>query len=76
MDFQSLVGPSIAFYDHFADEVGLPGWNIGIRHQGWLSVNSNSDGPNPFKAFVEANRKLGVQDTELVDRADVRGQFS
>ena len=74
-DHARLVLPSIAFYEHFADETGLPGWEIGLRQQGWLFLTSAVDGPTTMGGFVAATRGFGVDDSELLVGAEIRRRF-
>src|SRR3954468_11193392 len=43
-DYAALVLPSIEFYGAFAERVGLPGWDIGLRRGGWLFATGAEDG--------------------------------
>lgn len=74
-DYAALVLPSIAFYESFADETGLEGWDIGLRHQGWLFLTAADDGPESFARFVDATRSFGVPDSELVLGDEIRRRF-
>lgn len=74
-DYASLVLPSIDFYGQFGETVGLPGWDIGLRRQGWLFLTAAEDGPETFARFVEAHRGFGVVDSELLVRDAIRARF-
>ena len=73
--YARLVLPSIAFYERFADETGLPGWEIGLRQQGWLFLTASDDGPETMRRFVEATRGFGVDDSESLAGDEVRRRF-
>ncbi len=74
-DYARLVLPSIAFYERFADETGLPGWEIGLRQQGWLFLTAADDGPAAMGRFVAATRGVGVDDSEALVGDEVRRRF-
>lgn len=74
-DFARLVRPSIEFYEHFATNTGLGTWDIGMHRQGWLFLTGCADGPARCAAFVEANRRLGVHDCELLAPKDILARF-
>jgi sarcosine oxidase subunit beta len=73
--YARLVLPSIAFYERFADETGLPGWEIGLRQQGWLFLTAAENGPATMGAFVDGTRGFGVDDSELLVGDEVRRRF-
>jgi len=74
-DYAALVLPSIRFYEDFAAETGLEGWDIGLRQHGWLFLTAADDGPATFARFVEATRGFGVADSELLVGDEVRRRF-
>ena len=74
-DYASLVLPSIDFYGAFAERVGLPGWDIGIRRQGWLFITGTEGGPATVDDFVAGHRRLGVHDSESLTGDEARRRF-
>jgi len=74
-DYAALVLPSIDFYGAFAERIGLPGWDIGIRRHGWLFITGAADGPAAVQAFVAGHRRLGVLDSESLDGDEARRRF-
>jgi len=74
-DYAGLVLPSIDFYGAFAERVGLPGWDIGIRRQGWLFITGTDGGPAAVGAFVAGHRRLGVLDSEALTGDAARRRF-
>ncbi len=74
-DHAALVLPSIDFYGAFADRVGLAGWDIGIRHQGWLFITGADDGPDVVGDFVAGHRRLGVDNSESLSGDAARQRF-
>jgi glycine/D-amino acid oxidase-like deaminating enzyme len=74
-DHAALVIPSVRFYESFADESGLAGWDIGLRPQGWLFLTSAADGPATFRRFVTASHGFGTTDAELLVGDEIRRRF-
>lgn len=74
-DHANLVLPSIDFYGAFAERVGLPGWDIGMRRQGWLFITGAEDGPATVNDFVAGHRRLGVLDSEALTGHEARRRF-
>ena len=74
-DHAALVLPSIDFYGAFAERVGLRGWDIGIRRQGWLFATGAEDGPAAVGGFVAGHRRLGVEDSEYLTGDEARRRF-
>jgi len=75
-DYAALVLPSIEVYESFADRVGLPGWEIGLRQQGWLFLTGARDGPATIERFVAGHRRFGVDDSEALTGDETRQRFS
>ena len=75
-DYAALVLPSIEVYESFADRVGLPGREIGLRQQGWLFLTGAPDGPATIERFVAGHRRFGVDDSEALTGDETRQRFS
>ena len=75
-DFAALVLPSIDFYGAFGERVGLPGWDIGLRRDGWLFITGAADGPDVVDRFVAGHRRLGVEDLEALTGDEARSRFA
>ena len=73
-DYAALVLPSIDFYGAFAERIGLPGWDIGIRRNGWLFITGAEGGPAAVQGFVAGHRRLGVHDSEYLTGDEARQQ--
>jgi len=71
----ALVKPSIEFFENFAEAVGIPGYDISLRHQGYLFVTDDTDMVNQVKAAVEKHHSLGVADSEFLTGDEVRARF-
>jgi sarcosine oxidase, subunit beta len=74
-DHAALVLPSIEFYGAFAEQIGLSGWDIGIRRNGWLFITGAEGGPAVMQGFVAAHRRLGVHDSEYLTGDLARRRF-
>lgn len=74
-DLAYLMVPSIATYERFAEEIGIPGYTIGLRQQGWLFATTDPSGPERFRSWVEGQRRLGITGTELWTGEEARRRF-
>lgn len=74
-DHAALVLPSIDFYEAFGERIGLPGWDIGMRRNGWLFISGAEDGPAAAASFVAGHRRLGVHDSEYLTGEEARHRF-
>jgi len=71
----ALAKPSIDIYDHFAEVIGIPGFDISVRHQGYLFMTDDEKMIPDLHAAVRRHRELGVTDSEVLDGAEVRRRF-
>jgi sarcosine oxidase subunit beta len=70
-----LVQPSIEVFENFAEVVGLPDYDISIRHQGYLFVTDDPDMVDDLKAAVDKHHSLGVADSEFLDHDELLTRF-
>jgi sarcosine oxidase subunit beta len=70
-----LALPSIEVYENFADVIGIPGYDISLRRQGYLFVTDDSQMVGDLKAAVQKHRSLGVTDSEYLSGDEVRARF-
>jgi len=70
-----LAVPSIEVFEHFAEVVGLPGYDISIRHQGYLFVTDDETQIPDLKDAVETHHRLGVTDSEFLDHDELLARF-
>jgi sarcosine oxidase subunit beta len=70
-----LALPSIEVYENFAEVVGLPGYDISLRHQGYLFVTDDPEMVDDLKAAVQKHRSLGVTDSEFLAGGELRVRF-
>ncbi len=70
-----LARESIEFFEHFAENVGLPGWNIGLHQQGYLFITDDEAMIPDLEAAVAQHHKLGVTDSEVLTGKQVCSRF-
>ncbi len=71
----ALAVPSIEIYDNFADVIGIPDYDISIRHQGYLFVTDDEEMVDEVEAAVEKHHSLGVTDSEFLTGDEARARF-
>jgi sarcosine oxidase subunit beta len=71
----AMMRESIAFYQTFAEQVGIPGYDIGLHQHGYLFLTTQPDGLETFGRRVQAQQRLGLIDVQLLDGAEVRRRF-
>ncbi len=70
-----MMSASIAFFERFAEVTGLKGYDLGLRHQGYLFASGREDGPEKLAARVERQRCHGLQDVEYLTGDEARARF-
>jgi sarcosine oxidase subunit beta len=70
-----LVLPSIAVFENLAEVIGIPGYDISLRHQGYLFVTDDPATVPDLKASVEQHRRLGVTDSEFLEQDELLRRF-
>jgi sarcosine oxidase subunit beta len=70
-----LALPSIEVFEHFAEVIGIPGYDISLRHQGYLFVTDDPAMVDDLKAAVAKHRRLGVTDSEFLDHDELLARF-
>jgi sarcosine oxidase subunit beta len=70
-----LALPSIEIFESFAEVIGIPGYDISLRHQGYLFVTDDEDQIDELKAAVAKHRALGVTDSEFLDHDELLARF-
>ncbi len=71
----AMMRESIAFYERFAGETGLPDYDIGLRQQGYLFLTTTEDGPERFARRVSDQHALDLRDVEYLAPDEVRRRF-
>src|SRR5215208_8109905 len=62
----ALVRESIALFDEFAELAELPGYDLGMRKQGYLFCATTEEGASRQRFFVQSLHGWGVNDVELM----------
>jgi sarcosine oxidase subunit beta len=70
-----LAQESIEVFDNFADVIDIPGYDIDLRHQGYLFVTEDADMIDEVEGAVEQHHALGVTDSEFLTGEEARKRF-
>lgn len=71
----AMMRESIAFYEQFNENVGLPDVHIGLHQQGYLFLTTNEAGATRMRERVAIQRAAGLDDVELLSGDEVRRRF-
>jgi sarcosine oxidase subunit beta len=71
----ALAIPSIEMFEHFDEVVGIPGYSISIKQQGYLFLTDDPKTVNDLKENVAQQHKLGVTDSEYLERDEIIARF-
>lgn len=71
----AMMLASIHVFEHFAEVVGLPGYDIGLHQQGYLFLSDAPDAPEILRERVEHQRRIGLEDVEFLDADEIRRRF-
>src|SRR5690348_9880560 len=67
----ALARESLDTYEGFGEIAELPGYDLGLRHQGYLFATTSPEVASRQAELVEAQRDWGVADVEVLDGAEV-----
>jgi len=70
-----LVREGIELWENFAERAELPGYDLGIKRQGYLFCATSEAGVQHQRHFVEALHGWGVSDLELLSGDEARYRF-
>ena len=70
-----LAVASIKMFENFAEVIGIPDYDISLRHQGYLFVTDDPKITDVVKSAVEKHHKLGVTDSEFLTGDEARVRF-
>ena len=68
----ALVREGIDLFDHFAERTGLDGWELGLRHGGYLFCSLTDATLDRSRRLVERQREWGLADVELLSGDEAR----
>ena len=66
-----LAQESIRIYENFAEIIGIPDYDISLRHTGYLFVTDEPGQVDSLKAAVAKHHALGVTDSEFLTAAEI-----
>ena len=64
----AMMKASIEVFEHFAEHIGIPGYDISLHQQGYLFLTNRPDGPVTLRRLVERYRQAGLDDVRPVFR--------
>jgi len=70
-----LVREGIDLFTHFAEVAGLPGYDIGVRQQGYLWLSTTESTARRQRDLVQRQREWGLHDVELLSGDEARYRF-
>src|SRR5918999_5822217 len=70
-----LVREGIELFDSFAAQTGLAGWDLGLRHGGYLFCSLTDATVERSRRLVGRQREWGLTDVELLTGEEVRARW-
>lgn len=71
----AMMKASIEVFENFPEVIGVPGYDIGLRQQGYLFYTDAPEGPETLRAQVELQQSIGLDDVEFLSGSEVRQRF-
>ena len=71
----ALAIPSIEMFEHFDEIIGIPGYSISIKQQGYLFLTDDPQTVDDLKENVAQQHKLGVTDSEFLEDREILTRF-
>jgi sarcosine oxidase subunit beta len=71
----ALAQESIGMYERMAEVIGIPDYDISLRHLGYLFVTDDPGMLAQLKAAVETHHQLGVTDSEFLAGDELHRRF-
>jgi sarcosine oxidase, subunit beta len=71
----ALVREGVELYTDFAERAGLPGYELGLRPQGYLFCARDAAAAANQRELVARQHGFGLTDVELLDGDEVRRRF-
>jgi len=68
----AMVREGIALFDHFAERTELDGWDLSLRHGGYLFCSLTDATLDRSRRLVERQRAWGLTDVELLSGDEAR----
>lgn len=71
----ATVREGVELFDAFAERTGLDGWDIGLRHGGYLFCSLTDETLDRSRALVARQREWGLTDVELLTGDEARARW-
>jgi sarcosine oxidase subunit beta len=71
----ALAIPSIEMFENFDEVIGIPGYRISIKQQGYLFLTDDPETVADLKENVEQQHSLGVTDSEYLEPNEILSRF-
>ena len=71
----AVVREGVELFDGFAERTGLDGWDIGLRHGGYLFCSLTDATLDRSHRLVARQREWGLDDVELLTGDDARARW-
>ena len=71
----ALVREGVQLFERFAEVTGLPGYDIGLKQQGYLFCTTDEAGMNRQQEWVGMQHGWGLDDVEILPGDEVRYRF-
>ena len=71
----ALVREGVQLFERFAEEAGLPSYDIGLKQQGYLFCTTDEAGMNRQQEWVGMQHGWGLDDVEILPGDEVRYRF-
>ena len=72
----AAVREGVELFDTFAERTGLNGWDLGLRHGGYLFCSLTDATVERSRRLVDRQREWGLTDVELVSGDEARARWS
>jgi len=70
-----LAIPSIEMFENFDEVIGIPGYRISIKQQGYLFLTDDPQTVPDLKENVAQQYRLGVTDSEYLEQDEILARF-
>jgi sarcosine oxidase, subunit beta len=71
----AMVREGVELFDRFADRTGLEGWDLGLRHGGYLFCSRTDATLDRSRRLVTRQRDWGLTDVELLSGDEIRARW-
>ncbi len=75
VDNVEMMMASLDMFEHFAEVIGIPDYDIAFHQQGYVFSTTKEDGPQVLQARVRQQNSWGLSDVEYLDGDEARRRF-